>query len=76
MDLERFSYVWERGQGTEDWIEVRLDRALVFDSFMIQYIDAKLSNLEISTSDHSSIFLEPFITTRIIPTRRFIFENT
>ncbi|KAK1376020.1 hypothetical protein POM88_032213 [Heracleum sosnowskyi] len=28
MNLQGYQYTWERGAGTSDWIEVRLDRAL------------------------------------------------
>ncbi|KAK1362457.1 hypothetical protein POM88_046931 [Heracleum sosnowskyi] len=59
----------------DDWIEIRLDRALVTGSFMAQFADAKLTNLEISTSDHSPIFLKPVINFRTISNARFKFEN-
>lgn len=27
MELIRHQFTWERGRGTEDWMEIRLDRA-------------------------------------------------
>ncbi|KAK1386603.1 hypothetical protein POM88_014781 [Heracleum sosnowskyi] len=66
MTLEGYQFTWERGQDTDEVIEIRLDRALITDSFMAQFTEAKLTNLEISTSDHSPIFLEPVITARVI----------
>lgn len=52
MDLEGYPYTWERGHGSEDWIEVRLDRALVSTLFLQSFSESKLTNLEVSTSDH------------------------
>ncbi|KAL8121460.1 hypothetical protein AgCh_018259 [Apium graveolens] len=34
MDLHGHQYTWERGVGSAEWIEVRLDRALVTPSFL------------------------------------------
>lgn len=28
MDLVGYQFTWEKGRGTEEWMEVRLDRAL------------------------------------------------
>lgn len=58
MDLIGYPFTWERGSGTADHIEVRPDRALVSTSFMNKFPEAKLINLEISTSDHCPIILE------------------
>lgn len=41
------------------WIEVRLDRAVVTESWLNDFPLAKLYNLEGSTSDHSPIILVP-----------------
>lgn len=75
LELEGYPYTWERGYGTESWIEIRLDRALVSSSFMTQFVDAKLTNMKISTSDHSPILLEPFKRSRSVKVKRFRFEN-
>lgn len=75
MDLIRYPYTWERGAGTSAWIEVRLDRALVSNDFLNVFTEAKLYNLEISTSDHSPIFLELHKTDVFSPTKHFCFEN-
>ncbi|KAK1372464.1 hypothetical protein POM88_028657 [Heracleum sosnowskyi] len=60
LGMEGYPYTWERGHGTDQWMEIRLDRALVSSNFMNQFTDAKLVNLKISTSDHNPILLEPF----------------
>lgn len=41
MALEGYQYMWERGHGMDEWIDIRLDRALVTDSFMNQFAEAK-----------------------------------
>ncbi|KAK1383559.1 hypothetical protein POM88_021294 [Heracleum sosnowskyi] len=45
----------------EGRVDVRLDRALVTPAFFTLFKDAKLTNLEVSTSDHSPLWLEPHI---------------
>lgn len=34
MELVGHQYTWEKGRGTEEWMEVRLDRALTFPSLV------------------------------------------
>ncbi|KAL8133670.1 hypothetical protein AgCh_008927 [Apium graveolens] len=75
LEIEGYPYTWERGCGTDDWMEIRLDRALVSDSFINQFQDAKLVNMKISTSDHSPILLVPFTSSHSIKVKRFRFEN-
>ncbi|XP_074352761.1 uncharacterized protein LOC141691911 [Apium graveolens] len=75
MDLQGHRYMWERGVGTSQWIEVRLDRALVNVSFQAMFEVAKLINLEISTSDHCPILLALQDKNYIARTQRFKFEN-
>ena len=52
MEMIGYPFTWERGYGTSKWIEIRLDRALVTESFANQFNNAKLSNLKISTSHY------------------------
>lgn len=56
MPIIGHQFTWERGVGTTEMIEVRLDRALVSAGFLNLFAEATLINLEVSTSDHS-----PFI---------------
>lgn len=60
VDLVGYRYTWERGKGTDDWMEIKLDRVLVSTNFINTFAEMRASNLEISTSDHSPLFLEPF----------------
>ncbi|KAK1392800.1 hypothetical protein POM88_011856 [Heracleum sosnowskyi] len=75
MELQGYRYTWERGHGTDQWIEIKLDRALVSSSFLQVFTEAKLSNLEVSTSDHSPLLFEPVSIPMTVTGRRFKFEN-
>lgn len=75
MDLIGYPFTWERGSGTTDRIEVRLDRDLVSIGFMNKFPEAKLYNLEISTSDHCPILLELYNSKVEFQVKRFRFEN-
>lgn len=75
MNLVGHQYTWERGRGTEDWTEVRLDRALTNASWLNLFPLAKLYNLEGSTSYHSPLLLNPRQKTISNYQRRFRFEN-
>ncbi|XP_060965512.1 uncharacterized protein LOC133034440 [Cannabis sativa] len=75
MDLIGYAYTWEKGRGTSRWIEVRLDRALVSSVWLQTFTQARLLNLEFSSSDHSPIFLEVVAPDVFIPNRQFRFEN-
>ncbi|XP_074360757.1 uncharacterized protein LOC141701008 [Apium graveolens] len=75
MDIKGYQFTWEKSYGRNDWIEVRLDRALVSYNFMNCFKNAQLTNLEITTSNHSPIMIEPVIIFNIVPSKRFRFEN-
>lgn len=75
MDLHGYPYIWERGRGTDAWIEIRLDRALASKSWIENFVDARLTNLDISTSDHCPVILEPKTEKLRVNLKRFRFEN-
>uniref|UniRef100_A0A803NLX7 Zinc knuckle CX2CX4HX4C domain-containing protein n=1 Tax=Cannabis sativa TaxID=3483 RepID=A0A803NLX7_CANSA len=75
MDLCSYPFTWERGRGTESWIEVHLDRGLVNQSWLDMFNAAKLYNLEVSTSDHCPIFMDLTSELMTPSLRRFRFEN-
>lgn len=75
MDLCGYPFTWERGVGTDKHIEIRLDRALVSPAFLSVFKETKLTNLEVSTSDHSPIWLEPEVGTIVNRKTTFRFEN-
>ncbi|KAL8097756.1 hypothetical protein AgCh_030760 [Apium graveolens] len=59
LDLTGHQFTWERGRNTANWLEIRLDRAIVTGDWLYLFPMAKLYNLKGSPSDHSPIFLEP-----------------
>ncbi|XP_074375401.1 uncharacterized protein LOC141717203 [Apium graveolens] len=75
MDLMGYSFTWVKSKGTSDWVELRLNRALVTQQWLDIHKETTLFNMEVSTSDHTPIFLA--INKCIINTnvRRFRFEN-
>ncbi|XP_074352129.1 uncharacterized protein LOC141691294 [Apium graveolens] len=75
MEMQEYRYTWERGRGTNDWIKIRLDRALVSRTWLDTFQNAKLSNLEVTISDHTPILLEPDIPKQRVNSKRFKFEN-
>uniref|UniRef100_A0A803QQI1 Reverse transcriptase domain-containing protein n=1 Tax=Cannabis sativa TaxID=3483 RepID=A0A803QQI1_CANSA len=75
LDVVGYQYTWEKCRGTSSWVEARLDRALVSNSWLQLFPGAILSNLEYSYSDHSPIYLEPIIRSNHIPYHLFRFEN-
>lgn len=75
MELKGYQFTFEKSYGTNAWIEVRLDRALVSHSFLNIFRNVQLTNLELTTSDHSPILFEPVITSNVVPSKRFRFEN-
>lgn len=42
MNLVSYPYTWEQGFGSDAWIEVRLDRALVNMDFLNMFKDVNL----------------------------------
>ncbi|KAK1380464.1 Endonuclease/exonuclease/phosphatase family protein [Heracleum sosnowskyi] len=75
MNLVGYPFTWERGYGTDKWVEVRLDRALATEEFLNLFRGAKLSNIEVTTSDHCPILLDPGDYVAVHSVRPFRFEN-
>lgn len=75
MELVGHQYTWERGRGTEDWMEIRLDIALTNASWLELFPVAKLYNLEGSTLDHNPLLLVPQQKVKNNRPHRFRFEN-
>ncbi|XP_062100181.1 uncharacterized protein LOC133806062 [Humulus lupulus] len=73
VDLNNFT--WERGRGTDNWVEVHLDRALVSQGWLSLFANAKLYNLGPSASDHAPLWLNLDLRKRTTFTYRFRFEN-
>ncbi|XP_062114673.1 uncharacterized protein LOC133825790 [Humulus lupulus] len=75
MDLVGHQFTWERGRGSYNWVEVRLDRALVSESWLSLFVNARLHNLGPSISDHAPLWLSLDFGKRTPYTYRFRFEN-
>lgn len=75
MKLNGYQFTWDKGAGAYNHIEVLLDRALVNPAFLSIFKEAKLTNLEVSTSDHCPILMEPVTSTTVIRSKVFRFEN-
>lgn len=75
MELVGHQYTWERGKGTEEWMEIRLDRALVSPDWFSLFPLDKLYNIEDTSSDHSPIFLEQKTHSFRAVRKCFRFEN-
>ncbi|KAK1393069.1 hypothetical protein POM88_012125 [Heracleum sosnowskyi] len=75
MELHGYPFTWERYPGTNKWVEIRLDRAIATSSWMHLFKDARLINLEASTSDHSPILLVSMAVDGLPRVRKQKFEN-
>lgn len=75
MEIVGHQYTWEKGRGTNAWMEVRLDRALTNEDWLKLFPLAKLYNTEGAPSDHSLIVLVPKRVDVVAAKRRFKFEN-
>uniref|UniRef100_A0A803PR19 Reverse transcriptase domain-containing protein n=1 Tax=Cannabis sativa TaxID=3483 RepID=A0A803PR19_CANSA len=75
LDIVGYPFTWERGRGTPNLIEVRLDRALVSHSWTNFFTTAQLFNLELTASDHCPILLQPTVQHVFVPAHQFRFEN-
>ncbi|XP_060969488.1 uncharacterized protein LOC133036771 [Cannabis sativa] len=75
MELIGHPFTWEKGRGTTAWVEVRLDRALVNAQWAQVFSLASLFNLELSSSDHCPLLLEPVVVHNGVPNRKFKMEN-
>ncbi|WOG93696.1 hypothetical protein DCAR_0312982 [Daucus carota subsp. sativus] len=75
MGLTGNQFTWERNRGTQDWTEVRLDRALTTEDWLNKFPMAKPYNLEGAPSDHSALLLVPLVYNKSVRKHRFKFEN-
>ncbi|XP_019171433.1 PREDICTED: uncharacterized protein LOC109166988 [Ipomoea nil] len=57
LPMAGYPYTWEKGNGTVNWIEERLDKVLVTNEWRNIVPHAKVTNLRTRKSDHSALFL-------------------
>lgn len=78
MNIVGRQFTWEKGAGTDEFMEVRLDRAMSSTTWLQMFPVAKLYNLdgsEVTESDHCPILLVPQQVCKLISPRCFRFEN-
>ncbi|XP_060968286.1 uncharacterized protein LOC133035873 [Cannabis sativa] len=75
LQLRGHRYTWERGKGTQNHIEIRLDKAFATQSWLTIFNEASLSNFDFSSSDHTPIFLEPAPAVMSKPITILRYEN-
>ncbi|XP_019170561.1 PREDICTED: uncharacterized protein LOC109166130 [Ipomoea nil] len=76
MPMRGHQFTWQKGKGTPNWIEERLDKALITNEWGLMNENAWLENIRTRASDHSILFLN--INATCMPRgrgpRRFRFE--
>ncbi|VFQ58504.1 unnamed protein product [Cuscuta campestris] len=75
LGMQGYPFTWERGRGTENWVEERLDRAVSTCEWRVLHPHACVINHPMRTSDHSALFLcltKPCTQRRM---KQFRFEN-
>lgn len=75
MEMVGHQFTWERGRGTEDFMEIRLDRVVTTIQWLNMFHFAKLYNLKVTSSDHSPIILVPEVCEKAQGIRKFHYEN-
>ncbi|XP_062101909.1 uncharacterized protein LOC133809260 [Humulus lupulus] len=75
MDLMGYPFTWEKGRGSQNWVEVRLDRALICGRWQSLFPHARLVNMEVSLSDHTPLWLDIGLSKKKSFVRTFRFEN-
>ncbi|XP_019150532.1 PREDICTED: uncharacterized protein LOC109147325 [Ipomoea nil] len=68
MPMRGHQYTWQKGKGTPNWIEERLDKALITNDWGLLNDNAWLENIRTRASDHSILFLS--INAICMPRRR------
>ena len=75
VGMKDYHFTWESGRGSDNFIEERLDRALGNHDQLSMFLKTTIWNLEISTSDHMLIFMDPIISLFIPRNCKFRFKN-
>ncbi|XP_031106154.1 uncharacterized protein LOC116010786 [Ipomoea triloba] len=73
--FEGFQFTWERGRGTERWVQEKLDHILVTGDWRDLFGDARAWSLEGSCSDHMPILLKLASARRRVGRNKVRYEN-
>ncbi|XP_031107282.1 uncharacterized protein LOC116011973 [Ipomoea triloba] len=57
LPMRGYQFTWERGKGTENWMEERLDKVLAVPDWCDVLPYATVTNILTRTSDHSALYL-------------------
>ncbi|XP_019199079.1 PREDICTED: uncharacterized protein LOC109192832 [Ipomoea nil] len=70
-----YQFTWEKGEGTETWVEEKLDMVVACDEWRVVVEGARVYNILTRRSDHSALFLDirPGVGNRVGP-QQFRFE--
>ncbi|XP_073137676.1 uncharacterized protein [Henckelia pumila] len=74
LGMKGHMFTWEKSQGTFNFVEERLDRAMATSSWLNLFNNAVVHNIEVVSSDHCALFLKSKSFT-IDRTRKFRFKN-
>lgn len=75
LEFEGNQFTWEKGRGTNRWVEEKLDRILVSDSWLNLFDNAKATSFEASSSDHLPLAMWPNPKPSVRRVKQFRFEN-
>nr|GMD63873.1 uncharacterized protein LOC109179326 [Ipomoea batatas] len=59
LDVQGHKFTWERGRGTPQWVEERLNRILVSQSWLNLFDRAVAESCATLVSDHLSLIIRP-----------------
>ncbi|XP_031112163.1 uncharacterized protein LOC116016139 [Ipomoea triloba] len=57
LPMQGYPFTWDRGKGTTDWMEERLDKVLARADWCNSIPAASVTNILTRSSDHSALFL-------------------
>ncbi|XP_019166906.1 PREDICTED: uncharacterized protein LOC109162678 [Ipomoea nil] len=70
-----YPFTWDRGKGTVDWVEERLDRVVACMDWLGLYDRARVYNIRTDSSDHSALFMDIYGLVHVARPCSFRFEN-
>ncbi|XP_060957652.1 uncharacterized protein LOC133029176 [Cannabis sativa] len=75
LELRGYPFTWQRGKGTDQCIEIRLDKAAVTHEWLVIFNHSTLTNIDYTCSDHTPIFLQPEMLSTAATFHCFRYEN-
>lgn len=75
LGMSGYAFAWERGRGKANWVQERLDHAVISNSWKRMFRNARLENINIVCFDHSAILLDPDFNPGAYTEKLFRFEN-